>query len=105
MSKTKARWTVQPVADPTGLRIGALWCGDSLVSYLYNNMAKELSRIVSRGQAKPKICVWTWDADRSTSTSACGYKSRWFDDDPRNKVHGTNYCHACGGKVVWKDAK
>ena len=50
-------------------------------------------------------CIWEWDESTRTATSACGYKSRWFDDDPRNKVHGTNYCHACGGKVVWKEVK
>lgn len=104
MSKTKARWTVQPVADPTGLRIGALWCGDSLVSYLYNNMAKELSRIVSRGQAKPKTCVWSIDPMDCIVTTGCGHVTCW-DDDPRDKAHKILFCHACGGNVKWKVAK
>ena len=98
MSKTK--WTVDLVKGLLYRRDGdGFTCAVGAVC----SKAGELVQILRRGQAKHKICVWTWDADRSTSTSACGYKSRWFDDDPRNKVHGTNYCHACGGKVVWKE--
>lgn len=99
---SKAGWTVQPVSDPTGLRIGALWCGDSLVSYLYGNNAKELRRILRRGQAKPKTCVWEFDLVDCTVTTECDQVLEWACD-PRGLEHGIKFCHACGGKVQWKE--
>lgn len=102
MSKTKAVWRLgTEVEDGGEIRLYRDDCQRGFCDASHSN---ELRRILKRGQAKPKTCVWSIDPVDCIVTTGCGHVTCW-DDDPRDKAHKILFCHACGGKIMWRKAK